>query len=75
MNLLRTSLGGDVAALDLGNPRDRHAHPGGDLLLCHPAPLAHLGQSPAAGIVHHRGDGRVEGFLAAGRLNGPLQVP
>jgi hypothetical protein len=49
--------------------------PDGDLLLCHPAPLAHLGQPPAAGIVQHRGDGGVEGLLAAGRLDGTFQVP
>jgi hypothetical protein len=68
-------LGGDVSAFDLGDSRDRHSHPGRDLLLGHPAPLAHLGQPPAAGVVQHRVDRRIEGLLAAGRLNGPLQVP
>jgi len=37
------------------DPRDRHAHPDGDLLLGQPAPLAHLGL--------HRGDGRAESLL------------
>jgi hypothetical protein len=44
---------------------DRDAHPDSDLLLGHPAPLAHLGQPPAAGVIQHCGDGRVEGLLAA----------
>jgi hypothetical protein len=36
-------LGRDVAALDLGDAGDRDPHPLGDLLLGHPAALAHLG--------------------------------
>jgi hypothetical protein len=51
------------------DPRDRHAHPDGDLLLGQPAPLAHPGQPPAAGIVQHRGDGRAESLLTAGALD------
>jgi len=64
----------DVAAFDLGDPGDRDAHPGGYLLLGHPAALAHLRQSPAAGVVKHRGDRRVERLLAAGGLDRALQV-
>src|SRR5450755_2409175 len=68
-------LGGDIAVFDLGDPGDRDAHPCGDLLLGHPAALAHLGEPPAAGVVQHRGDGGVEGLLAAGSFDGALQVP
>ena len=68
-------LSGNVAAFDLGHPGDRHAHPGGDLLLGHTAPLAHFGQPPAAGVIQHRGNSRFESLLAAGRLDSPLQVP
>jgi hypothetical protein len=34
---------GDIAAFDLGDPGNRNTHPDRHLLLCHPAPLAHLG--------------------------------
>jgi hypothetical protein len=67
-------LGGDVAALDLRDPGDRYAHPGGYLLLGHPAPLTHLSQPPAAGIILHRGDGGIECLLAAGSLCSTLQM-
>src|ERR1022692_4810488 len=67
-------LRGDVAAFDLGDPRDRDAHPGSYLLLGQPAPLAHLGEPPAPGVIEHRGDSRVERLLAAGGLDRALQV-
>jgi hypothetical protein len=65
-------LGGDIAALDLGNPGNRYTHPDSDLLLSHSAPLAHFRQPPAAGVIQHRGDRRIEGVLAPGSLNGTL---
>jgi hypothetical protein len=74
MTRLRDVLGGDAAALDLGDSDDRDAHPGDDLLLGQAAVLAHLGEPPAAGVVEHRADGGVEGLLAAGGFDGALQV-
>jgi Domain of unknown function (DUF4411) len=68
-------LGGHVTAFDLGHPGNRHAHPGGYLLLGHPAPLAQLGQPPSPGIVQHRRDRGIESLLAAGGRDRPLQVP
>ena len=36
-----------------GDAGDRHAHPGGDLLLRQAPALAHLGQPPATGVVQN----------------------
>jgi hypothetical protein len=67
-------LGGHIAALDLGNPGDRHTHPDRDLLLGKPAPLAQLPQPPPARIIQHRGDRRIERLLPARGLDCPFQV-
>ncbi len=58
---------------DLRDSGDRNAHTDSHLFLSYPAPLAYLGEPPAASITQHRGDGCIEGLLAAdGR--GALQM-